>query len=855
MTSKKKAKAKPKKRVFTWRKMAALSLVTAALAVVVALAGYLIIIYMGKNILDEQANKLQLTEGSVVLDSQGNEVAKLYLENRELVALDDIPPLLRKAFIATEDRRFEEHTGIDLWAIGRALVKDVIARKVVEGGSTITQQLAKNLFLSADKTVFRKATEVSIAIALEEEFTKDEILEMYLNRIFFGSGAWGIKMASKRYFGISDLNELELWQIATLAALPKAPTTYSPLNNPEKSKERRGVVLTLMHQQGLITEEEMNQAKAVDYDPAMSTDIQTSNQFPSYIDYVVQEASKLYDIEEEELLLGGYRIETTLNSNAQRILEETFKNDKMFQKKTDKQTMAMQGSMVIIDHKTGGIVSMIGGRDYERKGWNRALVKQQPGSSFKPIISFAPAIESGKFTPYSMLKDEKMSFNGYSPSNLSGQYRGEVTMFDAMKYSWNMPAVWLLNEVGLKYAMNFAEGLGITFDENDRNLAIALGGMTYGVSPLEMAQAYSAFANDGIMHEAHAIVSIKDRNGKEIHAFKNTKGKRVMKESTARSMTALMQKVVEPGGTGASAAMNRPVAGKTGSTQHPFVDKRDKDIWFAGYTPEWTAAVWMGFDKADKDHYITIKSGQAAALFKEVMSKALAKEPVKPFPGTKVEEEPPADEEKPETVTNFNAHYDKESRKVKLSWQAVTGNVNYKIYRKGSNEGDFSFLLEVKTAEANDISAFPGETYQYYVVAYDPEKDTTGEQSNVVEVAIPGENGEDDSSPDETPVPPDNPDHGDKDKDKDNGRDKDKDKDKDREPGETPDPNPSPSQDPDSSNRPDPTPTPSPGREPDNPDRHQSSSNSTMNPGGTPEIIDPIENNRGQEEGGETAAP
>ncbi|GIP32580.1 transglycosylase domain-containing protein [Paenibacillus sp. J2TS4] len=846
MTSKKKAKTKPKKRVFTWKKMTAVSLVTAALAIVVALAGYLIIIYMGKNILDEQANKLQLTEGSVVLDADGNEVAKLYnRENRELVSKDDIPKLVTGAFIATEDRRFTEHTGIDLWAIGRALVKDVIARKAVEGGSTITQQLAKNMFLSADKTVFRKATEVSIAIALEERFTKDQIMEMYLNRIYFGSGAWGIKLASYRYFGISDLNDLELWQIATLAALPKAPTTYSPINNPEKSKERRGVVLTLMNQQGLITTEQMNEAKEVDYDPSMAKEIQTDNKFPTYIDYVLLEANKLYGIDEEELLLGGYRIQTTLNANAQSIMEETFKNDNLFQPKTDKQTQAMQGSMVILDNETGGIVAMIGGRDYERKGWNRAVIKQQPGSAFKPIISFAPAIESGKFTPYSMLKDEKMSFNGYSPNNLSGKYRGEVTMFDAIKYSWNMPAVWLLNEVGLKNAMNFASGLGITFDEKDRNLAIALGGMTYGVSPLELAHAYSAFANDGIQHEAHAIVSIKDRAGKEIAAFKGEKGKRVMKESTARAMTSLMQKVVEPGGTGAKAAMNRPVAGKTGSTQHPFVDKRDKDIWFAGYTPEWTAAVWMGFDKADKDHYVTISSGQPAAIFKEVMSKALdkSKYPIKPFPNSKVEEEPPVEEEKPDAVTDFNAQYDDKSRTVRMSWQPLDGNVDYKIYRKGSKEADFSFLLQVKSAEANDISAFPGESYQYYVEAYNPEKDTAGDKSNVVEVHIPDENGEQSPSPSPTPDPSESPDPGD---------------DKHPSPSPSSKPNPSPGHTPDPGHSPNPSVTPSPSPTPDpdqganEPAPDPSSPASTKKPEETP-VDDPIPEGPETEEDGENA--
>jgi len=726
---------KGRRRRFNFGKLLVLCGIAGALAIVCATIGYMIIIYNGQDLYKKYSDeKMVMSEASTVYDANDKEVTILYREHRELVTPQEIPPLVKNAFIATEDRRFDQHQGVDLWAIGRAVVKDIIARSAVEGGSTITQQLAKNMFLNSDKTFFRKATEVSIALALEENHSKEEILTMYLNRIYFGNGAYGIKAAAKKYFGVSDLKDLKLWQAATLAGIPKSPKYYSPILFPERSKDRRAVVLKLMFDQGYITEEEKTQANNVEYTPPAGTD----KKFLTYMDYVLDEAEEVYKLEEDKLLRGGYKIKTAMDPNAQLIMEKAFQNPKLFQK--DGPQQKMQGSMVILNHKDGGIVAMIGGREYVEKGLNRATVRRQPGSAFKPVVVYAPAIENKDMNPYTKLEDNERSYGNYSPRNYDGVYKGQVDMFEAVRRSTNAPAVWLLNEMGVKTGISFAEKLGITFDKQDNNLAIALGGMTKGVTPLELAGAYSAFANGGYLHKTHAIRSIEDKDGTKIAEFKPSKSK-VMSPKASYYMTELLKGVVE-GGTGQAAKMNRPVAGKTGTTQLDLkgLEKFNRDIWFAGYTPEWTAAVWMGFDKTDSKHYIGAQTSFAAAMFKEVMQNALAKVPVTPF--VKPEGVPDL-KAPPKAVTNLTGEYVKEKGKVRLTWTAEDADSigSYQLYQKEAKEADFILVATTPKGvnEFNDMSVKPGGTYQYYLVPYNEQSNVTGERSNVVEVAVPAD--------------------------------------------------------------------------------------------------------------------
>ncbi|MGG1600316.1 PBP1A family penicillin-binding protein [Paenibacillus naphthalenovorans] len=732
---KKKAKKVSIGKVFWW------TFVAGAVAAICAMGVYIFIIVNGNRILTENLDKLEFSEASHIYDVHGQEAGSLKVENRENVDSSEIPDLLKKAFVATEDKRFEEHAGVDFLGIGRALVKDIVARSMVEGGSTITQQLAKNVFLSSDKTFFRKATEMSIAVALEQRYTKDEILSYYLNRIYFGKRAYGVKAASKVYFGVSDLNQLKLWQMATLAAMPKAPNAYNPLNDPEKSMERRAVVLKLMQEQGYITEAQRAEAAAVEYTPPKGV---AESNYQTYIDYVLKEAQDMYGFEEDDLLRGGYKIYTTLDPVAQRIMEQTYANNKFFQK--DGPQQKMQSSMVILNNEDGGIVAMIGGRDYVTRGLNRAVSQpRQPGSAFKPLVVFAPAIEEKGYTPYSRLRDEQRSYNGYSPRNYDGVYRGEVTMQEAIRRSINMPAVDLLNEIGVRTGRDFVRKLGIELTPEDNNLAIALGGLHKGVTTLQMAGAYSAFANNGYMNKPHAIIKITNDKG-EVASFKEERKSPVMSAKTAWYMTQMLRTVVEPGGTGTAAKFERPVAGKTGSTQLDIkgLERYMRDLWFVGYTPEWTAAVWMGFDKTDSKHYVSMSSGSAAAIFKEVMQKSLTNRPVKSFKRPAGVEEPAAP---PKAIGDLTAEYQQDKRSVHLRWSGVGSGVSYQLFRKDSKMQDFPAepLITTTATEVNDISAIQPDTYQYVVVPLNGENNTAGPRSNVVSVTVPEQG--DDSNP------------------------------------------------------------------------------------------------------------
>jgi penicillin-binding protein 2A len=733
-------RSRPKQRI-SRRAMFAGVLFTMVLAILCAMVGYVGVIWKGHQYLNANIDKMELDESSIIYDINNKEITTLSREYREIAEFSEMPELLRQAFIATEDKRYYEHTGIDLWAIGRALYKDILHRSAVEGGSTITQQLAKNIFLSHEKTLFRKATEASIAMALDNEMSKDDILELYLNRIYFGKGVYGVKTAAKYYFGVTDMNkDLQLWQIATLAGIPKSPGQFNPVSNPERSKERRAVVLKLMYDQGIITEAEKNEAAAVEYTPIKRGE---KSDYLAFIDYVTEEVQEKAGLTDDELRRGGYKIYTTMDAKTQSIAEATFDNPNFFQK--DLHNQKIQGSMVILNNQDGGIVAMVGGRDYVAKGTNRALSYRQPGSSFKPLISFVPALEDGRWNPYSQLPDEKMDFNGYSPNNYDGVYRGKVNMFEAIRRSINVPAVWLLSQVGPAKGLEYASKFGFELDPaKDRNLAIALGGLTRGVSPLQMAQAYTAFPNGGVMQEAHSVVRIS-KDEKEIYVFKPGKPNQVMSASTAWYMTLMLQEAVQ-NGTGVRAKMDRPVAGKTGSTGLDIkgLEKYDSNVWFTGFTPEWTAAVWMGFDRNTDEKgnrfYVTVGSGATASIFKEVMTKSLAGRKVTSFVNPK--DVPDLAEPKaPAVVADLTAEYVKDQMggSVMLSWTPAPEEegISYKLFRKSSQEEEFKILMNAAIPPVKDMTAVPGETYQYYLSAYDAATGLESDKSAAVEVAIP----------------------------------------------------------------------------------------------------------------------
>ncbi|MFC5451376.1 transglycosylase domain-containing protein [Paenibacillus aestuarii] len=592
--------------------------------------------YMYIRGLDVSKLNQPLPESTLVLDRNGKPASQLSSSKIEFVSLSQMPKALTDAVVAVEDRRFYEHSGIDLKSIVRAVVRDVVRGGYSEGASTITQQLARNLFLNADKTLGRKLREAAYAVKIDMTYSKDEILEMYLNSIYFGEGSWGVQGAAKTYFS-KNVHDLSLSEAAVLAALPKAPSRYSPFQDEAQALERRNTVLQLMRDEGKITPQEYEKAKSANLGVVKGgkgNDLK--GRFPAYVDAVINEAVEKYGFTEEQLLTGGLKITTELDPTVQQAVLDVYNDDSYFP--AGKPDQLVQSGAVILDPRTGGIRALAGGRgDSVFRGFSHATqLRRQPGSTFKPIVVYGPALEKG-YAPNSSLYDGPLNIDGYQPEDWDHQSRGQVTMQEALTSSWNVPAVWLLHEIGIDQGLQFAKSLGIPLPANDRQLGIALGGLSEGVSPLQMAQAFGAFADEGNLYPAHTIMKIETGDG-HILIQASPKGTQVMKPDTAYTMTAMLQQVVA-GGTGKNAAMNRPVAGKSGTTQLPDtaefkgIDANSaKDAWFVGYTPELTAAVWVGYDHTDRNHYLTTSGGAVpAVLFREMMTRALAQAPVVAF--------------------------------------------------------------------------------------------------------------------------------------------------------------------------------------------------------------------------------
>ncbi|MED1600647.1 PBP1A family penicillin-binding protein [Alkalihalophilus marmarensis] len=576
--------------------------------VLIGLVGYLVILLAGNFAVDNE--KLVMSATTSLVDEEGELLTKLYIENREIVSIDDIPDHVEQAFVAIEDARFYEHQGIDFRAIGRAVYRDILAGAKVEGGSTITQQLAKNVFLSNEKTWLRKTKEVMIAMNLERKYSKDEILEMYLNRIYFGHGAYGVQAASKLYFN-KPVSELTVDEGALLAGLPKAPNSYSPISNPERSKQRRDVVLSVMEQRGYITAEESVRYKgrtiAVDHNK-----ITENEAFLTYIDMVLEEAERKYQLSSQEVLSGGYKIVVPMNQKLQQSAFERLQNDDYFPDGNE----GAEAAAVFMDVETGGVLAAQGGREYVRRGLNRVESKRQPGSAFKPLAVFAPALEEGDYGPYSMLRDEPLTYGDYSPRNLNGEYSGQITMYDAITNSTNAPAVWLLNELGVKESTRFLEHLGL--DIPDKGLSIALGGLEEGVTPLEMAKAYRVFAGNGKVVDPYFISEIYDRNGELVGRANQTETE-VISPQTAWYMTRMLESVVKEG-TARSGNVETPLAGKTGTTTFPGVEGGTMDAWFVGYTPTVVGSVWIGYDTTTTDQYLLGGSSYPTVMMKDIIN-------------------------------------------------------------------------------------------------------------------------------------------------------------------------------------------------------------------------------------------
>lgn len=604
--------------------------IVACLSIFLATSIYLIYVAKTANV---KGLENALERPTTIYDKDGDRAGYLYSQKGTWVSLDKISPNVADAVLSTEDRNFYHEYGFSIKGMVRALLLNLKNRimgssDIAGGGSTLTQQLVKNAFLSQEQTISRKAKEIFIAMQVENTYSKKQILAMYLNNAYFGNGVWGIEDASEKYFGV-HASQLTVPQAATIAGMLKNPNGYNPKDHPAESRQRRNVVLTLMKDNGKLTQEQM---KSYQDSPMITSDnyqYDSGYRYPYFFDAVIDEAIKKYGLSEEDIMNRGYKIYTTLDQNYQSTMQTDFADSSLFPYDADDGTRA-QGASIAIDPKTGGVTALVGGRNDSHvfRGYNRATqLVRSPGSTIKPLAVYAPALQHG-YHYDSMVEDKYQAYgsNKYSPKNATGTYQGKIMLYQALAESKNTTAVWLLNKIGVSEGYRSAEKFGLKLSDSDKNLSLALGGLKKGVSPMTMASAYSAFANEGVKYDAHFIRRIVDASGKTIVDEEDADSTRVVSEKIANEMTSMMIDVYK-NGTGTSAKpYGYTIAGKTGSTQGNGVDPTaaDTDRWYIGYTPDVVLATWVGFD-SNKNSIEDAGTRGGAALFKSEMEGILPK--------------------------------------------------------------------------------------------------------------------------------------------------------------------------------------------------------------------------------------
>ena len=582
--------------------------------------GYLFYIAKTTNVADLQ-NALKAT--TIIYDKDGNQAGSLTGQKGTYVELDAISENLQNAVVATEDRSFYKNSGINY---GRFFLAILTAGRS-GGGSTITQQLAKNAYLSQDQTVERKAKEFFLALEINKKYSKKEILTMYLNNAYFGNGIWGIEDASKKYFGVSA-SELTLDQSAVLAGMLKGPEIYNPLYSVENATNRRNTVLQNMVAAGYIDQATADQSAAVDIHGQLIDAYEGKSEdyrYPSYFDAVINEAVNEYGLTEEDIIKNGYRIYTEMDQNYQASMQVIYDNVDLFPVAEDG-TRAESGS-VALDPKTGGVRAIVGrvasDQDVGFRSYNYATQSaRSPGSTIKPLVVYSPAVANGWSTNKELDNTTKV-YGSYTVDNYGGiQGSPTVPMYQALAESLNLPAVATANELGLNTVFDYGTKFGLNMDKVDRSLGVALGsGVT--TNPLQMAQAYGTFANDGVMNDAHLITKIENASGQVVKSH-SQKSKRVLSSSANKKMTNMMLGTFT-NGTGVNAApYGYTMAGKTGTTETDFNPDLSGDQWVIGYTPDVVISQWLGFPKTDETHYLTGTSAETASvIFRNVANSVL----------------------------------------------------------------------------------------------------------------------------------------------------------------------------------------------------------------------------------------
>ncbi|MEH7108579.1 PBP1A family penicillin-binding protein [Bacillus sp. JJ1764] len=714
---------------------------------------------------------------SKILDKNDQEVTEVGAVNREYANYADIPKVVENAILATEDYRFYQHHGIDPIRLGGAILANFQHGFGAEGGSTITQQVVKNSFLTHEKTLKRKVQEAWLAYQLEQKYTKHQIFEMYVNKVFVSENSHGIATAAKIYYGKS-LKELTLAEAAQIAGMPQSPNNYNPFTHPDLAEKRRNIVLSLMHQHGYITKQEMEDAMKVSVkDDVLKPEQRNVNDkpFDPFVDAVIDEVKNNTDF---DIFTDGLIIHTTLDRDAQTYVDgllNTYDNipfpDDQF-----------QAGVALIDTKTGEIRALGGGRNPQvARGFNYAIdTKRQPGSTIKPVLDYGPAIEYLNWGTYQMIEDKPITYStGKKFGNWDQSYKGAMTIRTALQLSRNTPAVQALQQVGLDKAKEFAVNLGIPLKEIYESYAIGgFGGKTIGVSPLEMAGAYAAFGNNGIYNKPHAVVKIELRDGTEIDMA--PKPKVAMKDSTAFMITDMLKSVLVSPGTGTRASVpGLPIAGKTGTTNYSEEEMRQwgitssksvPDSWFTGYTTNYTASIWTGY--SDRKNPITAVGDNqriAQLIFKNLMTYVSRDVTTPDFtmpssvvkvkiergtmppvlassytPDSMVTTEYAVKGHIPKTVsekyknidspTNANAKYDETNQQINLTWSYNSSGSNPKFevtYSDGKNTKKVTVSDKSLTIPAN-----PGTKYSFSIVAIVDGR-TSNAASTSVEIPSP----------------------------------------------------------------------------------------------------------------------
>lgn len=747
-------KHKRKKKRSIWKPIL-LSILLVILAIGVAAGG--IITYWIATAPSIDPSKLSDSYASIILDKDGNEVAmpgEIGGEKRIRVTYDELPQVLIDAVLATEDVRFFEHPGIDVRRIGAAIIANIQHGFGSEGASTITQQVVEKSFLSPEKKMSIKVQEAWLALQLERMYSKEEILEFYLNKIFYGNHSYGVAQAAKNYFG-KDLDELTLPEAALLAGLPQRPTAYNPFENPELAQERMDTVLSLMVRHGKITEEEAKEASEVDVSSLLVESRPEPTPYDAFIEQVAIEVEEKLDA---DIHTDGLIVHTTLDTDIQDYVEDlmTIEGNSVISYPDN-----MQAGMVVLDTKSGAIQAIGGRLDDGEKHVNYALGTHQPGSTAKPIVSFGPAIEYNKISTYHQINDDApYEAGGSNPiRNWNRQYQGWMSARYALSQSLNVPTVKLFDEVGSENAKKFAEGIGYEFATETVDPRDAIGGTATEVSPLQLAGTYRAFGNQGIYNEPYAVSKVEFPDGKTEDL--TPEAEPAMSDYTAYMVTDMLKSVLTEG-TGKRANIEGlPVAGKTGTTDE------NKDSWFAGYTTNYTIAAWAG--GYDGDRKVPIPSGYANIpqdLFRHTMTEISqgveTQDFVKPesVVEVKVEKgsnppklpsaqtpssnittelfvkgtEPTSRSEKfdeLDPVSELNATYNEETNSIEVSWNYNSDqDVSFEV-SSSVDSGSMNVLSTTEDTSFEISEVETGSTYEIQVIAVSNETNTRSEARSV----------------------------------------------------------------------------------------------------------------------------